>query len=72
MTHTHLPRVRALLEAARNACATQDFTPVESGRAGPDVVLYTPAELNPGDNANYVGGIADVLERKGSRVGLVK
>ncbi len=29
VTHTHLPRVRALLEAARDACGTQDFTPVE-------------------------------------------
>jgi hypothetical protein len=65
--HTHLPRVRALLDAARDACATQGFTPVESDRVRLDVVLYTPPELNPGDNANYVGGIADVLEYKGSR-----
>lgn len=65
--NTHLPRMRALLEAARDACATQDFIPVESGRVGLDVVLYTPADLNLGDNANYVGGIADVLEHKGSR-----
>ena len=34
--HTHLPRVRALLEAARDACATQDFIPVGSGRVGLD------------------------------------
>jgi hypothetical protein len=36
VTHTHLPRVRALLEAARDACATQDFIPVGSGRVGLD------------------------------------
>jgi hypothetical protein len=35
--HTHLPRVRALLEAAQDACATQAFTPVESGHVGLDV-----------------------------------
>jgi hypothetical protein len=64
--HTHLPRVRALLEAAKDACATQDFTPVESGRVGLNVILYTPSDLNPADNANYVGGIADVLEHKGT------
>jgi hypothetical protein len=65
--HTHLSRVRALLEAAQDACATQDFTPVESGRVGLDVVLYTPPGQNPADTANYIGGIADVLEHKGNR-----
>jgi hypothetical protein len=46
---------------------TQDFTPIESGRVGLDVVLYAPAEQNPADAANYLGGVADVLEHKGHR-----
>jgi hypothetical protein len=65
--HRHLPRVRVLLEAAHKACTTQDFAPVKSGCVGMDIVLYTPPEQNPADAANYIGGVADVLEHKGWR-----
>jgi hypothetical protein len=65
--HRHLGRVRLLLEAARQACAIQNFRPIESRRVGLEVVLYTPPEQNPADAANYLGGIADVLEDKGLR-----
>lgn len=66
--HRHMPRVRALLEKAQHACATQNFTPIESYRVGLDVVLYAPPEQNPADALNYLGGIADVLEDKAHRV----
>jgi hypothetical protein len=65
--HPHLPRVRALLEAAQKACAAQDFTPIKSGGVGLDIVLYTPPKQNPADAANYIGGVADVLEDKDGR-----
>ena len=65
--HSHAPRVRLLLEAARRARAAQDFTPVESAPVGLDIVLYGPAGQNPADATNYLGGIGDVLENKEHR-----
>jgi hypothetical protein len=65
--HSHAPRVRLLLEKARQACTAQGFTPIAHGRVGLDVVLQAPAGENPADATNYLGGIADVLEDKAHR-----
>lgn len=65
--HSHAPRVRLLLETARQACATQGFVPIETSPVGLDVVLYSPAGQNRADATNYLGGIADVLENKAHR-----
>jgi hypothetical protein len=65
--HGHAPRVRLLLEAARYACAAQDFQPITSANVGLDVALYSPAGQNPADATNYLGGIGDVLEDKTRR-----
>src|SRR5262249_5858412 len=65
--HTHAPRVRLLLEAAREACAAQAFTPADDGHIALDVRLRCPSGQNPADATNYLGGIADVLEDKSHR-----
>lgn len=65
--HGHAPRVRLLLEAARQACIVQGFTPITQSRVGLDVVVHAPAGQNPADATNYLGGIADVLENKAHR-----
>jgi hypothetical protein len=65
--HSHAPRVRLLLEAARQACESQSFVPVDDGPVSLDVVLHCPAGQNPADATNYLGGIADVLEGKTHR-----
>jgi hypothetical protein len=65
--HSHAPRVRLLLERARQAVAAQGFTQVSDGPVRLDVVLYAPDGSNPGDATNYLGGIADVLENKAHR-----
>lgn len=65
--HSHAPRVRLLLERARQAAAEQGFTQVSAGPVGLDVVLYAPGGSNPGDATNYLGGIGDVLENKAHR-----
>jgi hypothetical protein len=65
--HGHSARVRALLEAARQALAEQDFQPIGAGAVSLDVVLHAPPGEVPGDATNYLGGIADVLEDKSHR-----
>ena len=65
--HHHAPRVRLLLEAAGQALEEQDFTPVQYGPIALNVVVRCPAEGNPADATNYLGGIADVLEDKSRR-----
>ena len=65
--HPYAPRVRLLLEAAREACAAQTFTPADDGQLGLDVILRCPPGQNPADATNYLGGIADVLEDKSHR-----
>jgi hypothetical protein len=64
----HVPRVKALLEVARDALAAQpSFVPIADGPVGLDVVLYTASDADLGAVANYLGGIADVLEDKSTR-----
>lgn len=65
--HPYAPRVRLLLEAAREACAAQSFTPVDDGHIALDVIFRCPPGQNPADATNYLGGIADVLEDKSHR-----
>jgi hypothetical protein len=65
--HSHAPRVRLLLEAARRACEQQAFVPVKHEPVALDVVLRTPPEDAPSDATNYLGGIGDALEDKSRR-----
>lgn len=65
--HSHAPRVRLLLETARQACTAQGFAPIARSGFGLDVVVHAPAGQNPADATNYLGGITDVLENKGHR-----
>lgn len=66
--HSHAPRVRALLTAARDALlADPAFTPVAAARIALDVVLHADPAQDPWDATNYLGGIADVLEDKSRR-----
>jgi hypothetical protein len=69
--HSHAPRVRMLLEAARQARSTQGFVPISSGGVALEVVVRAPAGQNPADATNYLGGIADVLEDKSHRGDLI-
>lgn len=71
VNHGHGPRVLALLEAAQQGLGERpDFIPIESGPVAVDVVLYAPPAGVPGDATNYLGGIADVLERKSHRAAI--
>lgn len=63
--HSHAPRVRTLLEAAREAIGG-DFAPF-LGPVGLEVELRTPDDTDPWDATNYLGGIGDVLEVKSRR-----
>ena len=63
--HGHAVRVRALLEAAK-AAISPDFVLLQ-GALGLDVELWAPAQLDPWDATNYLGGIGDVLEEKNRR-----
>ncbi|MFI0351130.1 hypothetical protein [Actinomadura sp. 9N407] len=65
--HSHAGRVRRLLEAAGRARDEQAFVPIENGWVALDVVLHAPADRDPWDATNYLGGIADVLEDKSRR-----
>ncbi len=65
--HGHAPRVRLLLEAAKEAIASESFTPIHDGPVALDVVLYCPAGENRADATNHLGGVADVLEGKARR-----
>jgi hypothetical protein len=65
--HPHATRVHRLLEAARRALDEQAFVPIESEWFALDVVIHAPADKDPWDATNYLGGIADVLEDKSRR-----
>jgi hypothetical protein len=66
MKHSHAPRVRALLEAARREISSKGFAVFE-GPIGLDVELHAPPDRDPWDATNYLGGIGDVLEVKARR-----
>ena len=70
-SHSHGPRVRALLEAAQQALKEQPgLVPIKDGPVALEVALYAPPGGVPGDATNYLGGIADVLEQKAHRVAI--
>jgi len=68
--HGHGPRVRLLLEAARQARDAQFFLPIHEGSVALDVVVRAPAGQVPSDATNHLGGIGDVLEDKSWRTGV--
>src|SRR5712691_1910202 len=68
--HSHAPRVRLLLEAARQARDEQAFVPIGEGHIALEVVMRAPAGQVPSDATNYLGGIGDVLEDKSRRDGI--
>jgi hypothetical protein len=68
--HKYAPRVRRLLEAARQALADQHFLPIADGYVGIEVVLHAPVGGARSDATNYLGGIGDVLEDKANRSAL--
>jgi hypothetical protein len=65
--HIHGPRVRLLLDAARQARDEQAFAPIDEGRVALEVVVRAPADQPAWDATNYLGGIGDVLEHKSQR-----
>src|SRR6266849_7904436 len=65
--HSHAPRVRTLLEAARAQIAGQDFAGFGRGAIGLELTVSCPDDGNRSDATNYLGGIADVLENKSLR-----
>jgi hypothetical protein len=62
--HSHAPRVRRLLEAAREQA---DGASLGSGPIALEMTLRCPRDRNRSDATNYLGGVADVLESKGHR-----
>ena len=68
--HTHAPRVRLLLEAARRARDEQAFVPINEGHVALKVVVRASANQPAWDATNYLGGIGDVLEDKSRRDGI--
>jgi hypothetical protein len=68
--HSHASRVLQLLREASIAMDRTGFQPL-LGPVGLDVVVRTPAEKDPWDATNYLGGIADILqEKKNIRISL--
>lgn len=68
--HSHAPRVLRLLREAHTVVGKMDFQPL-LGPIGLDVVVRAPAQKDPWDATNYLGGIADVLqEKKNIRISL--
>jgi hypothetical protein len=65
--HSHAPRVRQLLEAARRALAGRSLTRFDEGPVALDLVIRAPAGQVTSDATNYLGGVGDVLEDKSHR-----
>lgn len=66
--HSHAPRVRTLLEAAR-AALEDEVTSLGRAPIGLEVVLLCRRDQLRSDATNYLGGIADVLEEKAHQTG---
>jgi hypothetical protein len=62
------PRVKALLEAAREEITRLAFQGFGSTKLRLDVEVHTGPGDPPWDATNYLGGIADVLESKTKRL----
>lgn len=67
-SHSHAPRVRLLLEAARQAIE-KGASPLGDSPIGLELVLRCSRDRNRSDATNYLGGVADVLEGKAHRSG---
>jgi hypothetical protein len=65
--HSHAPRVRRLLEAARRALAGRSLTSFNEGPVALDLVIRAPAGQATSDATHYLGGVGDVLEDKSHR-----
>jgi hypothetical protein len=66
--HPHAPRVRALLNAARDALSNgTGLAPILDGPISLDLVIHPSPEIDTWDATNYLGGVADVLEDKTRR-----
>ncbi|QFU90192.1 hypothetical protein [Amycolatopsis sp. YIM 10] len=68
--HPHTERVRALLRAAEDAVARQEFTPLTDVPVALELVVRTAAGDRVPDATNLLGGVADVLENKDTRSSL--
>lgn len=68
--HSHAPRVKALLEAARVAIENGGSS-LGKASIGMEVVLRCQRDQLRSDATNYLGGIADVLEEKTHRAGQI-
>jgi diguanylate cyclase (GGDEF)-like protein len=68
-THSHAPRIRALLTAAQQALQSQPgFVPVSDGAVALELLVYVDQSNPPkGDPTNYLGGVTDGLEDKSRR-----
>jgi Holliday junction resolvase RusA-like endonuclease len=66
--HPHAERVRRLLEAARRATQLDQRSHLGSHPLALDVIVSGPPTERRSDATNYLGGIADVLQRKRSAV----
>jgi len=69
-THSHAPRVRVLLEMAREAMALQGLPGFGSGPLGMELIVRCARDGNRSDATNYLGGVGDTLESKDHRGGL--
>lgn len=61
--HSHAPRVRALLEAARAALRDGDWQ-FTSEPIGLELIVSAAEGRDPWDATNYLGGVGDVLQDK--------
>jgi hypothetical protein len=68
-THPHAPRVRALLEAARDANQRDGFAGFGTRRVGLELVMRPVGGLK-GDVTNALGGIGDSLQSRRTNIDL--
>jgi hypothetical protein len=66
--HPHAQNVLALLKAASTAASAADWA-TSTVPLGLEVVLQRPPGLYRGDATNFLGGIADVLQKKAAKRG---
>lgn len=64
--HKHVERGRLLLEGLANVLPAA-FEPLRCA-VSLELTLYSPVRCPPGDALNFLGGVADVLQRKDRRV----
>src|SRR5262249_23586993 len=69
--HSHSPRVAQLLSAAKRALDRSGLASASGKRLSLRVDLRVPPTTSVSDATNYLGGIADVLQRKTSKRGML-